>query len=192
MPPPRCAHALKEWAGVVAALESGQQILLLRKGGIAEPEGSLSVEHPWFWIYPTHSHEATQGLRPGIEPAAPHGADFGSGISLLAQLVGKLRLADFAVVEALSDWHGWTAETIEKRYRYRSPGLWMLVLRVWRRRSPVEPPMDPAHVGCQSWVMFDPPLAVGECQPVVPTVEFDARVERLREIIARQGAVLDG
>jgi len=45
--------ALKEWASVVTALESGRQILLLRKGGILEQsnENRFSITHNEFLFF---------------------------------------------------------------------------------------------------------------------------------------------
>src|SRR5687768_3845167 len=40
--------ALKEWATVCTALETGRQILLLRKGGIHETGGQFELEHSRF------------------------------------------------------------------------------------------------------------------------------------------------
>ncbi|MGV3757322.1 MAG: DUF1802 family protein [Verrucomicrobiota bacterium] len=45
--------AFKEWAIVVDALGRGEQIILLRKGGISEGRGGFQVEHPQFLFWPT-------------------------------------------------------------------------------------------------------------------------------------------
>src|SRR5258705_3213217 len=44
--------AFKEWAIVVDALGRGEQIVILRKGGIREGRGGFHVEHPQFWLFP--------------------------------------------------------------------------------------------------------------------------------------------
>ena len=46
MLPDRCQIGLKEWAITVDALAQGQQILLLRKGGIHESGKDFRVVHP--------------------------------------------------------------------------------------------------------------------------------------------------
>src|SRR5881227_1925455 len=70
--PDACAVAFKEWAGVCDALGTGRQSLILRKGGVSEGPGGFRPEHPAFWLYPTHVHEAEQGLkvpyRPRLDP----------------------------------------------------------------------------------------------------------------------------
>ena len=64
--------ALKEWATVCRALESGRQIILLRKGGIYEAAGEFEVEHREFLLFPTYVHQNLKMLKPseheGFEP----------------------------------------------------------------------------------------------------------------------------
>src|SRR5713226_5681264 len=57
--------ALKEWAGIVEALRTGRQILLLRKGGIIEAarEGFV-LKHREFLLFPTFEHQHRAAIRP--------------------------------------------------------------------------------------------------------------------------------
>ena len=60
MSPEKCQVALKEWAVTVRALAQGQQILLLRKGGIHEEGKDFRVIHPEFLLYqPTSTNGKT-------------------------------------------------------------------------------------------------------------------------------------
>src|SRR4051794_41807531 len=54
--------ALKEWASVIDALGSGAQIVLIRKGGLADE--SFGVEAQRFYLFPTNYHDAG-----GAEPS---------------------------------------------------------------------------------------------------------------------------
>src|SRR6266853_2059215 len=56
--------AFKEWAVVVDALGKGEQVLILRKGGIREPRGEFHVDHHEFWLFPTQYHEAERSIIP--------------------------------------------------------------------------------------------------------------------------------
>ena len=47
--------ALKEWASAIAALGRGDQVILIRKGGIADPH--FGVEADRFYLYPTYFHQ---------------------------------------------------------------------------------------------------------------------------------------
>ena len=48
--------ALKEWQSVIAALGRGDQIILIRKGGIAD--AGFAVEANRFYLFPTKFHES--------------------------------------------------------------------------------------------------------------------------------------
>ena len=63
--PDRCQIALKEWAVTVQALARGEQILLLRKGGIHEEGKDFRVIHPEFLLYSTYEHQREDLLKPG-------------------------------------------------------------------------------------------------------------------------------
>ena len=64
--------ALKEWAVVCRALESGRQIILLRKGGIYEAAGEFEVENREFLLFPSYVHQNLKMLKEsehrGFEP----------------------------------------------------------------------------------------------------------------------------
>ena len=47
-------NALKEWATVVSALESGDQTVILRKGGILETDSGFTVENELFFLLKQH------------------------------------------------------------------------------------------------------------------------------------------
>ena len=53
--------SLKEWANVIEALGRGEEIILIRKGGIADPH--FGVEADRFYLYPTFFHQA-EGAEP--------------------------------------------------------------------------------------------------------------------------------
>src|SRR5437660_249987 len=62
--PTSLSIALKEWASVCNAIETGRQILLLRKGGIYESAGEFELENPQFLLFPTYLHQNLAMLRP--------------------------------------------------------------------------------------------------------------------------------
>ena len=132
--PESCGVAFKEWAGVCAALADGRQSLILRKGGIAEESGAFVPEHRAFWLYPTHVHEAQQGLREG-QPALDAAPVPPDHVALHAlALVESIDYVDrVELLAELKDLHVWTEETVLKRFHYRKPGLWVLGVRVFRR-----------------------------------------------------------
>jgi hypothetical protein len=141
--PEVCAVAFKEWAGVCEALGSGRQTLILRKGGVEEGPRGFVPDHPVFWLYPTHVHEAEQGLkgasdgsRPNIPGVVP--------IEALAVVEDVIRADILDTIRGLDELHIWTEETVRKRFEYRRPGLWVLSVRVYRRPSPLPMEVTPA------------------------------------------------
>ena len=67
--PDKCQIALKEWAITCEAIGRGEQILLLRKGGIHEDSKDFRVIHREFLLYPTYEHQKADLLRPEHQPA---------------------------------------------------------------------------------------------------------------------------
>jgi hypothetical protein len=182
-----CSIAFKEWAGVCDALARGRQSIILRKGGIREGAGpgAFVPEHDAFWLYPTAVHQAQQGLRLTGEAPDPafHGPDSSIPIGLLArvELLGRVR--DEASLPALEDFHVLTPETVRGRFHYRSPGLWILGTRIWRRVPPFPIAATPEHAGCKTWVTLDDALPTSDLQAVLDDPEWADRLSRLRTIL---------
>ena len=197
-PPPvgSCAVAFKEWAGVCDALLAGRQSLILRKGGIREEPGpgAFVPEHAEFWLYPTGLHQAQQGLRRGAAapaaappptPAPTRPADAGESLRIRAwarvELTGYVQ--DEATLRALEEFHVFTEETIRKRFHYRTPGLWVLGARIWRRSSPIAIAATAEQAGCKTWVVLDSPLPATGLSPVVDDSTWATHLQRLRSIL---------
>ncbi len=149
-----CSIAFKEWAGVVAALADGRQSLILRKGGIAEGPRGFAPEHSEFWLYPTHVHEAEQGLRThsagALDAAAAHPARVPIDVLVAVESIGYA--SRFETLTALEPLHVWTAETVRKRFDYKRPGLWVLGVRALRRGEPAWVEATAEQAGCKTWV----------------------------------------
>jgi hypothetical protein len=179
--------AFKEWASICLALAEGSQALVLRKGGIAESSGAFRVEHTRFWLFPTYEHQQESAI---VEEARP----------LLARArlerprEGIIRLTHFAEVPCIyhvddlaKAWklvglHLWSQETVEARFSYRTPGLYVLPLRVYRV-APVELPDAPEYSGCRSWVDLGRALTTEGATAVLSEDDFDAGLNRIDRIL---------
>lgn len=182
--PETCAVAFKEWSGVCAALERGEQSVILRKGGIAEGPGGFVPEHPVFWLYPTHVHQGEQGLRVRTETdEPPSGSRVRLGSLARVELSGRVETAD--LLPALEEFHVWTPETVAKRFAYRTPGLWVLAVRVFRREPAWELDVTPAHAGCKTWVPLEAPLETQGATAAVDPTEFSRTLKRLTAVLGR-------
>ena len=186
--PDRVGVAFKEWAGIVSALADGRQTLILRKGGIAEGAGGFVPEHPYFWLYPTHVHQAEQGLRPTGADLDPESSPTGTVPLRALAVVETIHFVDRPErLDALEDLHLWSAETVAKRFHYKRPGLWVLGVRVHARSEPIALAVTPEHAGCKTWVPLDPPLATDGLAPVLDEPEYARLMNRLREALTLDG-----
>jgi hypothetical protein len=175
-----CAVALKEWAAICAALDAGRQTILLRKGGLIERGDTFEVEHVRFYLYPTYLHQQEQGLaeehRQYLEIARLNKPAAGTvRLALLGDVAGVWQIATEATALALADMHAWTAETISSRFHYRTPGLTLLLLRVWRASTVHTIEETAEQAGCRSWVPLAEPLDPGATSPVLSDEEFADR-----------------
>jgi hypothetical protein len=180
--PETSAIAFKEWAGVCAAIASGRQSLILRKGGIAEGSGGFKPEHPLFWLYPTYVHEAEQGLK-AAPPINPPNDATTVLIDTLVVVESVARVDDLATILALDDLHIWTEETVRKRFNYRTPGLWVLGVRAYRQPDPWVVAITPAQLGCKTWVPLDAPLSTADLVPARSEPEAATDRARLAKIL---------
>jgi hypothetical protein len=182
--PPTLQVALKEWNVVCDALNTGRQMLLLRKGGIQEAAGGFVLEHPQFLFFPTYLHQNVQMLKPaeavGVEPRTEEPASL--RISLAAEVTDIIQLKSREQMQRLDAEHIWSDALIDMRFNYRpwNP-LYLLLVRAFRLSLPGEVVNTPAYAGCKSWVPLETPIA---CDGAVPTLD-DERYAASRALILR-------
>jgi hypothetical protein len=170
-------HAFKEWAVICEALAQGQQSLILRKGGIDETAGEFAVDQTRFWLYPTFSHQQKDGIqedaRPLLQQVEANRPLAGTvRLQLWAEVAGIYRIRDELSALLLSHLHCWSEETVRKRYHYDMPGLYLLVVRVYRAPAVHEITELPAYQGCRSWVNLEKPLPTEGSTPVLDDASF--------------------
>lgn len=182
--PTSLSVALKEWATVCRALESGRQILLLRKGGILESGGEFEVENREFLLFPTYVHQNLKMLKPsehaGFEAMS---AEPDQVVLAAAGVVSDIiQLKSRQQMDALDDEHIWTPPLIDMRFDYRPENpLYLLLVRAYRLHAPVTIANTPAYAGCKSWVPLDQPVEMGDALPVLDDVKFDIRRKGILE-----------
>jgi hypothetical protein len=182
--PDLCGVAFKEWAAVCLALGVGEQILILRKGGLHEGAAGFRVAHRRFWLYPTRFHEEAAHLSPAaakwLEPAqtlAPPAGEL--WLRSLVEVTDVVSLPQGTGLDRLAAWHGWSAETVHSRFHYREPGLFALVVRVWMRSTAWILPETTVMAGCRSWVDLPTALPTTDLHPVLPPEEFEIQRQAL-------------
>src|SRR5688500_19053522 len=179
--------ALKEWATVVHALETGRQILLLRKGGIYEAAGEFEVEHRQFLFFPTYLHQNLKMLKPeahdGFEPRAEDPAQV--RITAAGAVTDIVRVESRAHMDALDAEHVWAPPLIDMRFNYRPENpLYLLLVRAYRLPQPATLANTPAYAGCKSWVPLDEPVEVGDVLPALDDARYETRRTSILERVA--------
>jgi hypothetical protein len=178
--------AFKEWAVVVEALGQGEQMIILRKGGIHEERGQFHADHREFWLFPTQFHEAERSIIPSKHPvlrslAATALKDL-VDIQYYAVVDAVLRITDSAVLARLQGHHIWNEQTLHERFEFgREPGLNALLTRVYRRPAPVRLPLRESYGGCKSWLELEQGLSTEGLTPVLADVDYNRQGEEIRE-----------
>lgn len=165
--------AFKEWSVICKALAVGRQAIILRKGGIAEEGGTFRPEHARFWLYPTYVHQKADAVRPALhpwlhEPPPPTGE---LHLTHYAEVPTVYHIAREEELDALHPFHGWTLATVRQRFHYRTPGLFVLPVRVFAVSTPLVVPELPEYDGCKTWVDLGNDYPA-EGTPVMNDVEF--------------------
>ncbi len=186
MVPDHCQMALKEWAVTVNALAQGQQILLLRKGGIHEEGKDFRVIHPEFLLYPTYEHQREDLLKLEHQPALSQLLSEPPPSKTIhfthwAQVAEVIEVSEQEKVEDLSPHYIWTDAYAQSRLRWKPMlPLSVMLLRVYRLERPVSVPFIPEYRGCTSWVDILPRVDLGNLQPVLSDQEFQRQVDEIK------------
>jgi hypothetical protein len=176
--------AFKEWAIIVDALSRGEQILILRKGGIREERGGFRIEHPGFFLFPTLFHQQRESVtaeaQVRYDQIAPHlpPPEF-VRIECFAEVAAWRELDSLSSAEALRGQHCWRDEVIAERFDWgRAKKIFALAVRVHRLPTAIELPMSPAYGGCKSWVELERDIPTAGALPVLDQPAFDHKLNQ--------------
>lgn len=177
--------ALKEWASVVAALGSGRQIMLLRKGGIVEAARlGFELRHRQFLLFPTFEHQQAQMLKAEFHHLVTAPSDT-VPIEFMAEA------ADIFPAPATREWWSnvetqfvWNESYLKVRYEYRPDlPLYIILVRVFRLALRHNIEDRPSYAGCKSWVNLTEDIPVDSAQPVLPDKQFEDLRKMYIEVI---------
>jgi len=162
--------SLKEWSTVIEALGRGEQVILIRKGGIADP--GFGVEAERFYLYPTFFHQPEAAGEPRSVT-----------ISHWCQVVRSWRVGDLETLRRLEPYVAIPRETLDARYRFRpDQALYVLGVRTWALATPATIAVTPAYLGCRSWVSIDDEVDTAGSQPALPEEELEARLDAVEAV----------
>jgi len=176
--------AFKEWAVVVDALGRGEQIIVLRKGGISEKREGFQVDHPQFLLFPTLFHQQRDSVTSAAQArydqlAAQWPPPEIVRLEFLVEVAITRLIETRSAAESLRGQHVWNDTVIAERFDWgRAQNIQALALRVHRLPRVIEVPMLPQYGGCTSWVELDRDIPVAGAQPVLEQAAFDRKLQQ--------------
>jgi hypothetical protein len=182
--------AFKEWAVVIDALLRGEQIIILRKGGIHEGRGGFQVEHERFWLFPTLFHQQRESVVPSAQARYDAIAPLLLGpdkvrIEAFCEVADWRRIESLDAAESLRGQHVWTDQVIAERFEWgREKNIFALAVRVYKLPNPVGLPMLPQYGGCKSWIELAEEMGTTGARLVLDEQQFEARLARFRSSCA--------
>ncbi len=134
---PKTTSAFKEWQVVMNALEQGETILLLRKGGIRETGGKFSVQHEEVLLYPTYEHQQPELLKPDyaaqVQPVESGWHSDQVRIGSWAKITEIIQITEAEAIARLLPFHIWNMQCITERLKWKpSQPIHGLLLRVYK------------------------------------------------------------
>lgn len=184
--------AFKEWAIVVDALGRGEQVLILRKGGISEGHGGFQVEHPEFLFFPTQFHQQRESVLPNTQIRFDEISKRFPPPEILrleyfAKVVERRRLDALEDAERLRGQHIWRDEVVAERFDWgKSKNIFALAVRVFRLPKAIELPMLPSYGGCKSWITLEQNIAADQARPVLSDEFFNEKLAIFRRTVDRE------
>lgn len=162
--------ALKEWASAIDALGRGEQVILIRKGGIADP--TFGVEAERFYLFPTNFHDG------GGEPprAVP--------VTHWCEAVRTWRVQELDALFRIEPLVVFDQMTLETRYRFRADqAIHVIGVRTYRLPKPATVAMKEEYAGCRSWVSVDEEIDVDGSVPVLTEADLATRLAKIDELL---------
>ncbi len=177
-------RAFKEWAAIVHALLSGEQIVDIRKGGLREDGRHFDIQADRLWLYPTAEHQRPELLKAAYRhwtDLAP-GSVVGQPITIAgwADIVGTATITEPEELAAIDSKLIWALDYASTRLKWkRRDPLRVLALRVHRLADPITVRWDDRYGGCTSWVSLDglpeDPTTVAS-QPALSDIAFATKL----------------
>lgn len=162
--------ALKEWSNVIEALGRGEQIVLIRKGGIADPH--FGIEADRFYLYPTYSHQGETDSRETVR------------ITHWVEVLRTWTVRDRETLNRLQPLVDLPQETLEARYRFRpDQALYVIAVRAFALPAPVDVRYREDYGGCRSWISVEDEIDVTGSRPVLSETELKAKVESVDALL---------
>jgi hypothetical protein len=177
--------AFKEWAIVVEALGRGEQVLILRKGGISEGRDGFRVEHPEFLLFPTLYHQQRESVTPAAQARFDEMVHRWPPpeivrIEYFAEVAGWRQVDSLSAAESLRGQHCWRDEVIAGRFDWgQAKNIFAIAVRVHRLPLAIELPVLASYGGCKSWIELENDVPATGSVPVIDQQTFDRKLGQL-------------
>lgn len=185
--------ALKEWAVVVKALKSGQQIIMLRKGGISEEDGEFKVKENVFLLYPTFEHQNPIHLqfnyKMWLDEVCAKQKQLGDRkimFDAYARVQDVMLLENVEKLKKLKTHFIFNDDYLDSRYEYKKDTLplFCMSVRVYKIQKPVIAEEHLDYDGCRSWVYLKHTVAIEPSEPVLPDESFQKELKLFKDGLA--------
>jgi hypothetical protein len=189
VPPGSTRTALKEWAVACQALGRGQQLLLLRKGGIREEGRDFRIDHHEFLLFPTYEHQRADLLKPAAQgdlEAVLQARGPAEQVTLRhwAAVEQIFPVTELSALSRLADFHLWSEAYAAERLRWKpTHPLQVLALRVYALPAPVRLANGPEYGGCKSWITLREARSLEGSRPVLAEADFSDRLGQIRRAL---------
>lgn len=181
--------ALKEWATAVKALGRGEQILVLRKGGIHREDRDFRFVHPEFLLFPTYEHQKAELIKSEyndtLRDTYKESSTAGSiEFTYFCQVTDKFELRDESDLDRISDFHIWTDDYAHKRLHWRpKQPLTVALLRVYELQQTQLLPILAEYSGCKSWVELGEDVSLAGMTPVLDDAEYERQAATIKQAL---------
>lgn len=186
--PSECRVALKEWSSVVQAFARGEQLVLIRKGGLADPSG-FTLASQVFAFYPTYEHQTVNFLRSESrgyfdESLALRPADGRLRLELVGMVHAASYSQDATLLERLAPFHIYNDAFLTQRLRWQPDQPFLIaIVRAFRLPAPQHLPALGRYAGCKSWVDLEQAISLHGAVPVLSDQAFRERLAQLEPLV---------
>ena len=179
-------ESLKEWATIVAALESGEQTVILRKGGILDDTSGFRIESKKFLLFPTQEHQEHNHIKPEFHKyleqvkANPPKNGF-NRISSYAEILAEKNISSEETIKKLSPFHIWSESYINERRNWKPENpMKAMFLKIYKIPE-LNTPLKSEYQGCKSWININEEITSGKA--VLSDAEIKSKLEKFMEMI---------
>ena len=179
-------ESLKEWATVINALESGDQTVILRKGGILDVMSGFRIESKKFLMFPTQEHQEYNHIKPQfhnyLEQVKSNPPKNGfNRITSYAEVLAEADISSEETIKRLSLFHIWSDSYINERRNWKPENPMKAVFLKVYKIPEFNTPLKSEYQGCKSWININEEIPIGEV--VLSDSKIELKLNEFKEIV---------